>query len=145
MDGQQHQLIRPPRRRQHAGGLLAALLLLLTLQLTSPAEAFTLRTAQPPRSTSKSNRPPVTPHAAAASGGWPDSGTAARAIREQLLDGERAGSLVVSTGRFPLIGMPAWSPPLHVGVLLSVEEGKKKKGGGGTYAYENVCGRRGCM
>jgi hypothetical protein len=62
------------------------------------------------------------------------AGTAAARVREQLVDGERDGALVVSTGRFPLIGLPAWSPPLHVGVLLSVEEKGKGRGNARTAA-----------
>lgn len=59
------------------------------------------------------------------------AGAAAAVIRERLIDGEREGTLVVSTGRFPLIGLPSWSPPLHVGVLLSVaEKGNGNKGKG---------------
>lgn len=47
---------------------------------------------------------------------------------------------MVSTGRFPLIGLPAWSPPLHVGVLLSVEEkgGKGRALGAGDGKCEGV-------
>lgn len=136
MDGQQQPPPPPQQQRQprgqrpcsrqlQASGL--ALALLLIIHLTSPNNAFTLQTLQSaPRS-----RSIRTVRAATATGGSESSSStaaaAARAVRERLLEGERAGSLVVSTGRFPLIGMPAWSPPLHVGVLLSVEE---KKGGG---------------
>lgn len=57
--------------------------------------------------------------------------TEAAVIRERLIDGEREGTLVVSTGRFALIGLPPWSPPLHVGVLLSAEGKGKTRGSPG--------------
>lgn len=103
------------------GVALALLLLLLLLAANNTAHAFhhaPLLLQSTPRQAT---------HLRAAGTG---ATTYAAVVRERLLDAEREGTLVVSTARFPLIGMPSWSPPLHVGMVLSVEEKGKKKGGG---------------
>lgn len=105
----------PTRTRRRRRLATLALLAVLSIDV---GRGFPTFTAFPKRR----SRPAIPLHA---------DGTAAAAIRERLIDGEREGTLVVSTGRFPLIGLPSWSPSLHVGVLLSVEDkGKGNKGKG---------------
>lgn len=158
MDGQRRRG-RPTRRHPSTTTSASTTLIAaaaaagaLLLSILGAAHAF----QPPPPPPSLSSPPPLIPtarvpwplHAAGAAGAGPaDSTAAAAAVRERLVDGEREGTLVVSTGRFPLIGLPAWSLPLHVGVLLSVEEKRKaRKGRDGTclWALGSGSGWMGC-